>query len=824
MKKTVFMVAAAASTLWMTVFADSSRVVYQNDFATRTSEGAVPYGGWRAVNYVAGQLLANTNWASGTQFNGDDLQDNWIKAQNTCENNAYVDDDNGNYVARLGDDTTKAIDQATGRTTGGHVIIRQRIGNTFTDGIVTVTFDLLPPSSWWYYSNRATSPNYSRCCRLHLGNENAYTASPSSNNTPIRIGASYYDGARRVYQLDGNNVTYSEETITKGHWLRYIVTVDMDARKWGYSCYDLGTEHPTMATATPSTPFRTISNLDFVATDNPVTSISTISIDGYAVLAGESAAYFDNIRIAHNGTECYVNDFTTRKSRNLASSAMTTTYVTAAASFDTLSYPVTNNIVYTADVTKVGFDGWKMRHQTGFAPLKLDGNNRYLSFGLKNVTRLQFSIAAQPFGMVATNGTLKFRGDLRTPSSWFGSTKSIYFTLGNDQMYAGRNNTEYGNGRYAMIGIGDGRTFYRDSSSSDVSKTSSEIALSTWYRLIVTVNLDEGKYGYAIYRQPGTTTSMNEENGTLVDSDLGLVGEHGVTSLSCFGIAAYGATDARFDNVRVTYIPSGSDVESAIYQNTMTTRIIYRNQAWLDVGNVKSNPDGLDGWTGLGTAANALLITNDDAPVMNGGDVTLVFNDGDATAVHHLGGVYGNGAMTAQADICAPTDWQDVGGCANIWFGNDQYHEGNLNGGAYNYEKMAAFGFGITNATFAAFRGDRAGGGAWETSGATTAGHWYRFVVSAKSRASDVSVYDMGTDQPTLATATPAAPVATFDALPFRVDTGIRLGISCVGVSAMGVKNPTAWSHLLPGGTDARLKIDNLRVSFRDAGTVILFK
>lgn len=809
---------ALGSFVCAAAFADG--VVYENDFATRTSAGAVPYGGWRSVNYVAGQLLANTNWAAGTQFNGDDLQDNWIKAQNTCENNAYVDDDNGNYMARLGDDTTKAIDEATGRATGGHVIIRQRIGNTFTDGIVTVMFDMLPPSSWWYYSNHASNGNYSRCCRLHLGNENAYTATPSSNNTPIRIGASYYDGARRVYQLDGNNVTYSEETIEKGHWLRYVVTVDMDERKWGYSCYDLGTEHPTMATATPSTPFRTASNLDFVATDNPVTSISTITIDGYAVLSGESAAYFDNIRIAHNGTECYVNDFTTRKSRNLASSAMTTTYVASSSSFDTLSYPVTNNIVYTADVTKVGFDGWKMRHQTGFAPLKIDGNNHFLSFGLKNVTRLQFSIAAQPFGMVATNGTLKFRGDLRMPSSWFGGTRSIYFTLGNDQMYSGKNNTEYGNGRYAMIGLGDGRTFYRDSSSLDVSKPSSEIVLAKWYRLIVTVNLDEGKYEYAIYKQPGDTTSMNEANGTLIDSDSNLVGEHGVTSLSCFGIAAYGATDARFDNVRVTYIPSGSNVESAIYQNTMTTRIIYRNQASLGTGNVKSNPDGLDGWRGLGTAANSLQVTNDDTPLTNGGNSTLAFGAGDAMAVHDLGGVYGNGSSTAQADICAPTSWQDAGGCANIWFGGDQYHEGNLNGGEYNYEKMAAFGFGITNATFAAFQGAGAGGGEWLTDGTATAGHWYRFVVSSENRVSNVAVYDMGTDQPTFATATPKTPVATFSNLPFRRN----VAISCVGVSAMGVKNTTAWSHLLPGGTDARLKIDNIRFAHAPSGAVIYIK
>ena len=76
------------------MFADG--VVYQNDFATRTSAGAVPYGGWRSVNYVAGQLLANTNYVLATMFDYDDLQDNWIKSSNTCKNNAYVDDDDGN--------------------------------------------------------------------------------------------------------------------------------------------------------------------------------------------------------------------------------------------------------------------------------------------------------------------------------------------------------------------------------------------------------------------------------------------------------------------------------------------------------------------------------------------------------------------------------------------------------------------------------------------------------------------------------------------------------------------------------------------------------
>ena len=71
------------------MIADGDRVVYENDFATRTSEGAVPYGDWRAVNYVAGQLLANTNYAAAAQFVDDDLQDNWIKASVEYENEEF---------------------------------------------------------------------------------------------------------------------------------------------------------------------------------------------------------------------------------------------------------------------------------------------------------------------------------------------------------------------------------------------------------------------------------------------------------------------------------------------------------------------------------------------------------------------------------------------------------------------------------------------------------------------------------------------------------------------------------------------------------------
>ena len=59
-----------------------AEVVYQNDFATRVSTGAVPYGDWREQPYVTGKYL-NT---AAEIFYGSVIQDGWILAreQNLC--------------------------------------------------------------------------------------------------------------------------------------------------------------------------------------------------------------------------------------------------------------------------------------------------------------------------------------------------------------------------------------------------------------------------------------------------------------------------------------------------------------------------------------------------------------------------------------------------------------------------------------------------------------------------------------------------------------------------------------------------------------------
>lgn len=68
-------------------------VIYENDFATRSSAGAVPYGEWRTVAYSAGTFLADDY---NSPFSGNAFQDNWIRGKNACNCPAHIVDDNGN--------------------------------------------------------------------------------------------------------------------------------------------------------------------------------------------------------------------------------------------------------------------------------------------------------------------------------------------------------------------------------------------------------------------------------------------------------------------------------------------------------------------------------------------------------------------------------------------------------------------------------------------------------------------------------------------------------------------------------------------------------
>jgi hypothetical protein len=168
--------------------------VYENDFSARSSMGAVPSGKWRQQDYATG-IMANTNYVNpfaGTGAGGSQqMQDGWIKdhvysvAAAASVGNANVYWDGGNNMVALG--TGPKADVAA-------VIVKQRIGNTFTNGTVTIQFDFLSPQKW---SDNYT-PDIDRRMFLSVGDEDFY--SPESGRTSIfghtaaNVGVGFKDG------------------------------------------------------------------------------------------------------------------------------------------------------------------------------------------------------------------------------------------------------------------------------------------------------------------------------------------------------------------------------------------------------------------------------------------------------------------------------------------------------------------------------------------------------------------------------------------------------------------------------------------------------
>ncbi len=125
-----------------------------------------------------------------------------------------------------------------------------------------------------------------------------------------------------------------------------------------------------------------------------------------------------------------------------------------------------------------------------------------------------------------------------------------------------------------------------------------------------------------------------------------------------------------------------------------------------------------------------------------------------------------------------------------------------------------------TNVTLCAYNGNGADGGDYvDSTLELDPSHWYRFVATMQldDGASSIAVYDLGTEHPTIETATPQASVATFEALAFRRAPAALGGVSTIGLSAMGTMDNTI---------DRRAGVfwDNIIIDHRNGGLLIILK
>ena len=850
-------VAAVSATM---AFAAFGEVIYENDFATRTSAAPVPMSEWRSCDYVTG-LLANTNGAApfanpNPAGSPQQIQDGWIKTADSPAIARVWAGTSGtdNPAVVLGHATTSKKEEIEA------CIVKQRLGNTFTSGTVVIQFDFQPPANW------AVLDDGLRRATLSFGDEAFYSPDMAQDtmyqHTAGSVGVAIHgpEGGRqrKVYynaRHDFGDTNMTEQVVAQGDWLRAAVTIDLDARKWGFTMFAMGASQPAMDDATPAAPIYSQSDLPFA--DASVTSISSIALGGIGVAWGSSSysaskapthvAWFDNIRISHNGEECYENDFATRRWRTFGG---TTSHTYVA---DTL---VTNRVekeVYVVDQNLVpdrenngttiqpeGIDRWRRVNKdgTGNAVVKSDG---YLRFDLSRDgnTKNFYAFLAQPLETTVSSGKLKFSVDARLPTANYwkyqsGQASLLWVTLGSQSYYAG-NPDNFSTYRWAVVGIraqedGNKVTYVPQGASNGVNfpPDTGSISVGTWYRLVVEADIDNGNYVYKVYDQGTDNPNSATADGTLIYTSPAIVKKDTISTISSFSLAAY-YCPVYFDNIKIWHTPTGSATETLLYANYFTSRTIYAQNARVAplVGTLELSPEGGDGWTRVNNTKSAIFVDWAD------GNPALTFDRSDEYsaiyAVQDLGRTVKTGTLMLQADLRPPKGWLKQEGAAYVRLGGDAHLQGALRGGDIYFLNNIATGFGFkqigdgksgnlyTNSTIVAYCGDRAGGGEMEAANFDVVStNWYRFVATADMANSqyDVNVYDMGATHPTLATETPAAPVATFTALPFRRTKAALGGISCVSASGYRSVQSLYDSSLEP-------MIDNLRVSQADSAFVI---
>ena len=801
----------AIGTVVLTAAAAFGEVIYENDFTTRTSAGVVPMTEWRTCNYVTG-FLANTNGAAPFTATGNVMQDGWIKERENITGNVYCE----NAMVWAGVSKTENPAVVLGRMSTANAsscVVKQRLGNTFTNGTLTAQFDFMPPGQWVSYGVSDTL----RRVNVSFGDERFYSPAVSQNNKIYRYTAGGVGVAlhgeessrqRKVWyndNIDYANTNMTETVVTQGNWLRAVVTIDLDNREWGFSMFDMGASQPAMDAAIPATPVYTASDLPFV--DDSVTSISSIALVGVGVCWGYSeysstkapthTAWFDNIRISHNGELCYENDFATRRWRTFGG-APSHTYVADCLVTNSVKnevyvnekYLVTTRVDNGLTVQPIGIDGWRRTHHengTANAYVRSDDNGGpYLRFNCNTTDTTSQGYLAQPFGSTISSGKVRLAVDARLPSAW-DANGVLWVTLAGDQYYNADPKTARSKYRWASVGIrGTDNTptyIYDTNGNARNPPPDAPITKGHWYRLVVTADLDAKTTDFSVFEQGENYPDSNTADGTCI--------------FTTNGIPKIGTASP---HTRVAQL----------------------------VGKLRLNPEGQDNWTRVYSSESDVLVDWAD----NNPALTFVRDGSETWAVQDIGQTVKKGLLVAQADIKPPKGWLENGGSTYVRLGGDKLRQSPLRRDDNYFLNNIAMGFGFkntspkdkgkidnlyTNSTIAAFRGDLNAGGAMEPAEFdvdTT--HWYRFVATTVVTRNqyDVFVYDMGTEHPTLATPTPETPVATYSNLPFRRTKAVLGGISCISVSGHKAAQSLYDPSLEP-------MIDNLRVTHTVFGTTI---
>ena len=551
--------APVAVSFGLVTSADSAELVYENDFAIRTSAEKLS-SVWAEYKYDKGGPLAydydhtdsfNTltgiyPWqgtASGTVPYSQ--QDGWFKKNRQ----------QGNHLLNRGrtsvtDEDDPALVHSAEAVDAGHpasniaIIVHHPLHNVFTNGVIKWQFDIRQPVS-------TTSKIFSW---LRLVTENDMkNDNYSYDQIPIELGLSsstFSGGWRKAGDADGTRTFYSYATTRPvgGNWYRYYVTCDIDASRSSFEVYDLGASRISMDETPSGTPKWSGSNLLFVKELDAATGgisgigirfayIDTKAYYGESGFDDDAAYKYDNIKVAWKAPsaqyfeECYRNDFAKSMRRTIDGSGSTSHTYTLSEQSETsvFTYPAElirkSNVGSTTGkpylpaasngvvdvVQKAGIDGWRFVGQTGgfvgAIALTTNGANRV---GMLT----KYCQIIQPMCEDITNGLVKMEWDMRMPKAWNAGTARSSIILTNNKGYDEGYAFAYGDrpltlGICSASGGGDKDAPVKTYSIWNSTATShygtynpnwaSKFTSNHWYRIQLFIDLDQTNYWFHVY-------------------------------------------------------------------------------------------------------------------------------------------------------------------------------------------------------------------------------------------------------------------------------------------------------------------------------------
>ena len=464
-----------------------------------------------------------------------------------------------------------------------HGVLAVPLGQTIRSGKVRLYFDLMP-------GRKSVMGDYTEAyamCYLSGGGMGESTFVNTTTRSTMWgakavCGAGYYVYDDKNFEVNPGNIVYGAGEL-KGTpspkaaasmctWHRYVITADLDSKKYEFKAYQYGiVGQPMDYDISSLTPISEASSLNFM-TDAPA-EIDSLFIasqghgnynssqtwNGNNNLGYGKFPCFDNIRVCRvnddgsDGLEIYRCDFEGSVRRTVCDAAR-----------------------ISGDSGRAGADGWMTRGQTHSSMKVCEfsaGDQVAVIDGLYNLERF----AVQETGEKSTKGSIcNVVADIRPADAWASANSYALIEIGGDDYFQG--NSGWRSASRICFGFsGDAEKtvgLYKAvkfAVGTELGRTLSDVAVnpSHWYRFCVKADIPAKKFSVYVYDQGETKPVVASQNGSLVAMFTGL--SMSLDSASALGIAAKGVV-SRFgggtddpsvimvDNLAVNIVPPGLQI------------------------------------------------------------------------------------------------------------------------------------------------------------------------------------------------------------------------------------------------------------------------